>query len=528
MDEVIALQHDAARSAARGRLWRRTADARPNSRPRNRQPVARSWREASLGLQARRVCGSVPAGEVARPTLRRVLAGLLVHFPVYRTYGSGGALSPADHTVTAGRRPTGRAGLAGLTDRWAVDAVLGLFAGARRHGRHGALSAVERARRRQGGRGHGLLSLRPAALAQRCRLRRGNFSASMPRLPRPGRARRRRIRPIRCWRRPRTTTSAARTCARASRALSSLPDEWAALRLRRLEAARPPAPTAPRAGDRRHAAADPGRRLAVRSRSRRPCRPPDFADRLAAWQEKALREAKLFTDWAASMRPRKGPRAVHPGLVAAGRPPIAGGYGGVRRRIARSAPSTALRQMPCSGSPSPACPTYQGTELWDFSLVDPDNRRPVDFVARASALRDGGYLRPGQNVARRPPQAGLDRARPRAAPARAGPVGRGQLSARPGAGRTGRVDDRLRTPPADREQWLLAAVPRLPLALLQGEDGIGIAPEAWRGTTLHLELVLTRPVIDVLTGAPVGSLDGSVPLARLCTTLPFVLLTTQG
>jgi (1->4)-alpha-D-glucan 1-alpha-D-glucosylmutase len=29
---------------------------------------------------------------------------------------------------------------------------------------------------------------------------------------------------------------------------------------------------------------------------------------------------------------------------------------------------------------------YQGTELWDFSLVDPDNRRPVDFAARASAL----------------------------------------------------------------------------------------------------------------------------------------------
>lgn len=29
---------------------------------------------------------------------------------------------------------------------------------------------------------------------------------------------------------------------------------------------------------------------------------------------------------------------------------------------------------------------YQGTEFWDFSLVDPDNRRPVDFAARARAL----------------------------------------------------------------------------------------------------------------------------------------------
>ena len=29
---------------------------------------------------------------------------------------------------------------------------------------------------------------------------------------------------------------------------------------------------------------------------------------------------------------------------------------------------------------------YQGTEWWDFSLVDPDNRRPVDYAARAAAL----------------------------------------------------------------------------------------------------------------------------------------------
>ena len=31
---------------------------------------------------------------------------------------------------------------------------------------------------------------------------------------------------------------------------------------------------------------------------------------------------------------------------------------------------------------------YRGCELWDFSLVDPDNRRPVDFDARIALLRD--------------------------------------------------------------------------------------------------------------------------------------------
>jgi (1->4)-alpha-D-glucan 1-alpha-D-glucosylmutase len=33
---------------------------------------------------------------------------------------------------------------------------------------------------------------------------------------------------------------------------------------------------------------------------------------------------------------------------------------------------------------------YQGTEFWDLSLVDPDNRRPVDFTARARALAEAG------------------------------------------------------------------------------------------------------------------------------------------
>jgi (1->4)-alpha-D-glucan 1-alpha-D-glucosylmutase len=38
---------------------------------------------------------------------------------------------------------------------------------------------------------------------------------------------------------------------------------------------------------------------------------------------------------------------------------------------------------------SPGVPDfYQGTELWDFSLVDPDNRRPVDFGKRVMLLEE--------------------------------------------------------------------------------------------------------------------------------------------
>ncbi|MDQ3827257.1 MAG: malto-oligosyltrehalose synthase, partial [Actinomycetota bacterium] len=52
--------------------------------------------------------------------------------------------------------------------------------------------------------------------------------------------------------------------------------------------------------------------------------------------------------------------------------------------------SAVLLQLAMPGVPD----TYQGGELWDLSLVDPDNRRPVDFTARADLLAqiDQGWL----------------------------------------------------------------------------------------------------------------------------------------
>ena len=51
-----------------------------------------------------------------------------------------------------------------------------------------------------------------------------------------------------------------------------------------------------------------------------------------------------------------------------------------------------LVQLTMPGVPD----VYQGTELWDYSLVDPDNRRPVDFAARRELLArlDDGWLPP--------------------------------------------------------------------------------------------------------------------------------------
>ncbi len=60
------------------------------------------------------------------------------------------------------------------------------------------------------------------------------------------------------------------------------------------------------------------------------------------------------------------------------------------RRFARSVATTAVTTSLAQAvlkTTAPGVPdTYQGTELWDLSLVDPDNRRPVDFGARAAML----------------------------------------------------------------------------------------------------------------------------------------------
>src|SRR4029077_20068967 len=51
--------------------------------------------------------------------------------------------------------------------------------------------------------------------------------------------------------------------------------------------------------------------------------------------------------------------------------------------VARSLGQTVLR-MTVPGIPD----LYQGTDFWDFSLVDPDNRSPVDYQARENTLKD--------------------------------------------------------------------------------------------------------------------------------------------
>jgi len=113
-----------------------------------------------------------------------------------------------------------------------------------------------------------------------------------------------------------------------------------------------------------------------------------FRDRLQAYIQKALREAKVVTSW---NRPDTAyenavERFVGAILQSNGENRFLHDFLAFQQRIAffgslQSLTQTLLRLA------SPGVPdTYQGTEVWNFSLVDPDNRRPVNFAALEEKL----------------------------------------------------------------------------------------------------------------------------------------------
>lgn len=113
-----------------------------------------------------------------------------------------------------------------------------------------------------------------------------------------------------------------------------------------------------------------------------------LAERVAQWQEKALREAKLETDWfLPNASYEEGSRAFLFDILSPRRRD--GFLRELRDFAARLAPVGAINslQQTVLRLASPGIPDlYQGTELWDETLVDPDNRRPVDYGRRAAWL----------------------------------------------------------------------------------------------------------------------------------------------
>jgi (1->4)-alpha-D-glucan 1-alpha-D-glucosylmutase len=113
-----------------------------------------------------------------------------------------------------------------------------------------------------------------------------------------------------------------------------------------------------------------------------------FRERMQGFALKAAREGKQETSW---LNPHdayeKGvsafiARILDPAVSS----PFIDSFEAFARRTALLGASNSLSQITLKATLPGVPDFYQGTEFWDLSLVDPDNRRPVDFVRRISVL----------------------------------------------------------------------------------------------------------------------------------------------
>ena len=136
-----------------------------------------------------------------------------------------------------------------------------------------------------------------------------------------------------------------------------------------------------------------------------------YAERVRQWQQKALREAKLRSSWSAPNDAYEQACATYVDELLLGpqNQQLRRSLHDAAQHIASAGALNGLAQCLLRMT-SPGVPDlYQGNEYWDLSLVDPDNRRPVDYAVRREPGRQRAAGRAAGALARWAYQAGADR-----------------------------------------------------------------------------------------------------------------------
>jgi (1->4)-alpha-D-glucan 1-alpha-D-glucosylmutase len=388
MEEVTALLHDPAGAAPLGALWREVS-----GRPATLEPEELLARQQLLVWQFSgqldacvaaftTLAAQVPEGDgMTAAMLRRAVERLLWVFPVYRTYGTGtdapasdAAIREEAHRRLAPHVPPGE---------WAVvDLILGWLAG--NAAAEPVLAADAVRRFQQLSAPIAAKAVEDTAFYRYGRLLSRNdvgFDAARMGMPIADFHRAMQAR-ARDWPRAMLTTATHdHKRGEDSRArlavLSAMPDRW------RDEAARWSAIAEPMS-----AGVDVGDRYMLFQSllGAWPDTPDEhFADRIAGWQTKALREAKLRSSWEAPDESYEARcNALARNLISD--PAFVSAVDAFRDEIAPLALRNTL-VMTALRYTLPGVPDlYQGGELSDLSLVDPDNRSPVDFAVRQRAI----------------------------------------------------------------------------------------------------------------------------------------------
>ncbi|HEY3846436.1 MAG TPA: malto-oligosyltrehalose synthase [Acetobacteraceae bacterium] len=540
MNLVSAVQHDQEAERSLAFFWS-AVSSRPADFPIEEALARRQIMERGFDAQLEATAAALHrlarldplTRDTTQPAIRRALLALLTHFPVYRTYDAGTARSAGDQAAFAHALEAAKAdsplSLHPVLDR--IDRWLG----GEDPGKPGAALRQATARRFQ------QLSAPIAAKAVEDTafyrygrlLSRNDVGFDAARLG----AEPAEFHAANADRREKFPDTLLATAThdhkrgedlRARLAvLTEIPDAWQAAVQRWMEAnAAHRRPAGPSPGDEAqlYQMIVGGWPTTLSADDAEGCKA--FAERLAGWQQKAIREAKLQGDWT-------GPDEAYEAaardflfsLLAPGSR-FASEAAGFVRRIAPAGAVNGLAQTLLKLT-APGVPDFfQGTEFWDFSLVDPDNRRPVDFAARIAGLRTDAS--PSMLAATwrdgRVKQAVIARtlALRRAAPEL---FARGDCRPLDATGALARhVLAFMRVRGDDTS---LTVVPRLPHILLGGRDAVAIPPDAWRDTVLHCPTELVgRRLHDTFGGRtgltltarlPVGALLRDCPVSLRCT-----------
>jgi (1->4)-alpha-D-glucan 1-alpha-D-glucosylmutase len=118
--------------------------------------------------------------------------------------------------------------------------------------------------------------------------------------------------------------------------------------------------------------------------------PPKLVERMREFMQKAIREAKVHTSWINLNLAYESAIStfVHTTLSGPGARPFLSSFVPFARLVAARGMVNALAQLVLKLASPGVADFFQGTECWDLSLVDPDNRRPVDFAAREAMLEE--------------------------------------------------------------------------------------------------------------------------------------------
>ncbi|MGE0812908.1 MAG: malto-oligosyltrehalose synthase [Vicinamibacterales bacterium] len=279
--------------------------------------------------------------------------------------------------------------------------------------------------------------------------------------------------------------------------------------------------------------------------------PADLVARLAAYMDKAIKEAKLHTSWITPNTAYETAVASFVERTLTGRtaPAFLASFVPFVRRAAISGMVNALAQLVLKIASPGVADFYQGTELWDLSLVDPDNRRPVDWPRRQALLAE---LEPWLAHAT-PARAGNDvpgRAATVSEWVTAWPDGRIKLfltalgarlrrerpalfldgAYEPLAAAGGYADHVVALARHHEGQTLIAVVPRLTRRVVDREHGLPLGG-AWGETAVVLPAACRgRRLRDLVTGArlePAEGPDGGPPrllVSRMLAVCPVALV----